>query len=252
MNVRKLTAADLVWECESPHPHYCCGAGSYQRNMTVDPFPGYAHDVELVKDLVAECCEAFPLADRAELCILEHEFTGRTNGLSFEDSIWRREDGSDWSFKVPCTCGKPDCKKVNDVHAQGHTIVLCGKRIPIMRPTTRYLVAHEYGHCAFNRINRLLGKDHSGGTLEAEYMKLRGCDVPGPKSGGTRWHRLASEVIANDFRTLVMKREVEFWPHEVPQLNGDSPIAAWWMTMMDKARQPWPAPEQQTSAPEST
>ena len=34
-----------------------------------------------------------------------------------------------------------------------------------------------------------------------------------PKSYGGGWHATVSELFANDFRILVAKSEVEFWPH---------------------------------------
>jgi hypothetical protein len=37
-----------------------------------------------------------------------------------------------------------------------------------------------------------------------------------------------AEVMANDFRVLVMQREAEFWPHEIPPPAPDSPVAEWW------------------------
>jgi hypothetical protein len=237
MEVRALTAEDLVWSMTSMSAvnpaSYRCGAGQYRRAIDVDPFPGYAHDLGLVRDLVAECEAAFPLnGGRAELCSLQHEFLGRTNGLTWEDTVWRRDDGSEWNVTIT----KPD-GSTEDFKGQAHTIVICGKRIPIMPAMTRYLVTHEYGHAAFNHTRRLLGISESkDAELEAEYMRIRGCELPKAKGDGERWHRLASEVIANDFRCIVMRRELDFWPHEVPHPRDNGAIAGWWDAAIARTR----------------
>jgi hypothetical protein len=233
MNLRFLGAADLVWPMSAAAPYYRCGTGNYGgRSFEVDPHPGYAHDSKLVEMLVRACEHKFPLHGvRAELCTLEHEFVGRTNGLAFEDNIWKRDDGASWEE----TFRGPDGVDVKS-YGQGHCIVLCGKRIPPMPSTTRYVVTHEFGHVAFNHTRRLLGyKESEDDRLEAEYLRIRGVEPSRRKGDGERWHRLASEIIANDFRCIVMHTEIEFWPHEVEQLDEASAIGEWWKAAIARA-----------------
>lgn len=236
MELRVLTAADLVWSMTSTSAvnpaSYKCGAGQYQRGVEIDPFPGYPHNPALVAELLAACEKAYPLnGSPGELCLLEHEFLGRTNGLTWEDTIWRRPDGTEWQDEIV----KPDGEKVT-MRGQGHTIVLCAKRIPIAPAMTRYLVTHEYGHAAFNHTRRLLGFGESeDAKLEAEYLRIRGAEIPKRKAEGGRWHELASEIIANDFRCIVMRAEIEFWPHDVPQMGEGTPISGWWWEAIDRA-----------------
>lgn len=229
MDVRVLTADDLDWPLGSQDstPVYRCGAGEYKRAVKVDPYPAYMHDVALVQDLVAECVEKFPLRGaRASLYLVAHDFIDRINGVTYEDSIYYRDDGTKWEDEIPCTCG---CGQLTKHPGQAHTIVLAAKRIPIMPAMSRYLVAHEYGHAAFSQARRLLGyREHEERKLEEKYMALRGGGATSERYIGGKWHVSPGEIIANDFRVLVMWREVEFWPHNVPPPTPDSAIAEWW------------------------
>jgi hypothetical protein len=103
---------------------------------------------------------------------------------------------------------------------------------------TRYVVSHEYGHLAFYWSRKQLGyASHEDHVLEAEYMRIRegaGFDTRS-KGDGERWHRLASEVIANDFRVLVMGVECEFWPHEVAAPKLGSRVDSWWRAAIEHA-----------------
>src|SRR3954471_13441243 len=161
MDVTLMQDDDLVWPMglQESTAAYSCKVGSYDRQVKVDPYPGYHHPVTLVQDLVEQCCRAFPLGDtEAHLYILRHEVVDRCNGLTYEDCIWNNPDGSDFKADQICLCG---CGKTLELYGQGHGIVLSGKRVPIMPAMSRYLVAHEYGHAVFNYVARLYGyKDH--------------------------------------------------------------------------------------------
>lgn len=220
MQVHLLTPEQANWGFDGEPPHYVIGAGGFKRNQKVDPAPAYAPDKALVDDLVAECCERFPLtrSGAAGVYLLSHEFLGRTNALTFEDYIY---DGQKESV--------PDYKGVPvDRYPQAHTIALSAKRIPIMPAMLRYLVAHEYGHAAWNYVARWLGYSEAPHELERIYMEMRGGSRDDRRYGCGRWHAAASEIIANDFRILVMQREVEFWPHEVPRPEQCGAIRLWW------------------------
>ena len=231
MQLIPLGHDDLGWPATNStheYPSYSCGVGSYKRGFLVDPFPCYEHSKGLVEETLHKCVEKLPLKESAgqALYSLAHEFVGRNNGLTFEDSAYKRPDGSDWEEKIICHCGCGEPLK--HVCGQAHTIVICGKRMPIMPSMTKYLITHEYGHAVFNHKRRLLGYTATEDEkLEIKYMNLRG--VPAYKERpNERWHRLMSEIVANDFRTVVMETETDFWPHEVSRLNGNSPIAKWW------------------------
>jgi hypothetical protein len=158
--------------------------------------------------------------------MFDREGLDRVNGHCAEDHVYTREDGSKWEDSATCPCG---CGETTKHAGQAHSIVLFGKRTAIHPAYTRYLVAHEYGHAAASRVRRALGwAAHDDSKYEAAYMKLRGSSESDVRYGGKRWHMHPAEVMANDFRILVMQREAEFWPHEIPPPAPDSAVAAWW------------------------
>ncbi len=232
MRLRVRTPEDLVWSLgtQDGTPYYLVGAGRHQRQVKVDPYPAYPADKGIVAELLAECVERFPLKGLAELVILPHDFIDRVNGMTFEDSDYGRNISITWH----------DGEK-GETYPQIHTIVLAAKRIPIHPAMLRYLVPHEYGHAVFNRIAVAFGyRQHEHETLEAAYMRLRGgVRQDGPYRGG-KWHLTAGEIIANDFRVLVMGREPEFWPHpRVRPPTLDARIVRWWREAFERCGAPW-------------
>lgn len=229
MKIELLTPDKVIWPMgrQDNIPEYRCGGGSYERTFKVDPFPCYAHDLERVTIIANMCEEAFPLRDaRVGLYLLSHDFIDRINGLTFEDTIYYRDDDSEWDEKIPSY--KND-GSVNNLHGQALTIALAGKRIPIMPAMTRYLVSHEYGHAVFDYAARKLGyKDHEADKLQADYMKLRGIEDWPKHYTGAQWHQSPGEIIANDFRILFTKQEMEFYPHECALPNWREPEGLWW------------------------
>jgi hypothetical protein len=234
MKIELLGFERLIWPLgrQDSVPEYRCGGGSYERTFKVDPFPCYAHDLERAEITAKMCEEAFPLPDaRLKFYILSHDFTDRINGLTFEDSIYNHEDGTEWDEKIPSY--KND-GSVNELHGQAITIALAGKRIPLMPSMTRYLVSHEYGHAAFNYVARKMGyRDHEKDKLEALYMEMRGVEDYSKIYTGAQWHRSPGEIIANDFRILFTKQEMEFFPHDcsLPSWH-DKPLANWWIAAL--------------------
>lgn len=230
MKVTLLTPEDMTWPLgvQDTTPQYQAGVGSYSRTFRVDPYPAYSHDLELVDGLAQQCEERFPLnGARVGIWLLSHDFIDRINGMTYEDAIYKREDGSEWEESFTCYCG---CDKPKVFHGgQALTIVLSGKRIPIHPAMTRYLVAHEYGHAVFNYITRHMGYDGSTqDKLLEDYMKLRGLENYTLKYKGGKWHQAPGEIVANDFRVLFCKQEMEFWPHDCALPNWHEPEGQWW------------------------
>jgi hypothetical protein len=229
MKIELLEPEDLIWPMGKQEniPEYRCGGGSYPRTFKVDPFPCYAHDFKTVEAIAKMCESAFPLPDaKLGIYILSHDFFDRVNGLTFDDHIYKREDGSEWEEKRPCPCG---CGEMNRFYGQAFTIALAGKRIPLMPSMTRYLVSHEYGHAVFSYITRKMGyREGEEDKLKQKYMELRKIDDFTLTYTGGEWHRAPGEIMANDFRILFTKQEVEFYPHDCPLPAWSEPEGNWW------------------------
>lgn len=177
----------------------------FKNTISVDPTPGYHCDLNVVKLLVGECEHTCPLPNSVATFILGHEKLSRTNG----EASYSSQDGRIYPY-----------------------IVLSGKRIPIMPAMIRYLVSHEYGHCiqyTLDKDFRCSGSDTDNLTpFEEEYFKIRGeRDFVTRKANPRNWHKAASEIIANDFRSGVMLHETEFWPHDV-HIPENTDIVNYW------------------------
>lgn len=177
----------LSWSFNTEKPYYI----TPYRSVSVDPTPCYPHDRQLVIEMVEQVEATFRLLVPPHYFILNHETFERTNGWATYESAWNKKTQK-WD---------------------GHTpfITLAGKRIPPHPAMTRYLVAHEYGHCVEYHMLRAQGKDPHSKDIETEYAKLRGLKMCNYGPGD--WHHSPVELIANDFRLLVAKVELEFWPH---------------------------------------
>jgi len=188
---------DLRWNFDDSAPYFSVPGGSYPRHVKVDPFPAYAHDATLVLAEAERVAKAFPLPRPVTFAILDREFLERTNAYTSIDHDYdSKEMPRPWLATIP----------------------MSGKRIPIHPAMTRYLVAHEYGHAVAEHLRRTHGtptekpnREYDEGKLYEEYRALRG--IVDPKSYGGGWHATTSELFANDFRILVAKSELEFWPH---------------------------------------
>jgi hypothetical protein len=229
-NVIVLGYDDLHWPLgvQETAPEYLVGTGDYQRHVKIDPYPCYPHELERVEITLNHCIDVFPLngIGKFGLWLLCHDFTDRINGITFEDTIYRREDGSEWEELIPHYDGSGEQRVFR---GQSVSIVLAAKRIPIMPAMTRYLVPHEYGHAVFNYVARRMGyKDHEKSKLEEAYMEVRGVSDFQKKYRGGFWHLSPGEIIANDFRVLFTKQEMEFWPHSCPLPAWSQPEGLWW------------------------
>lgn len=164
--------------------------GFYTRQVQIDPFPAYAHDLTLVNQTAAKVARAFPIAQPVTIHVLPRETPERTNGCC--------EITHNYQAKKP--------------YPWGASIILWGKRIPPHPAMTRYLVSHEYGHAVAHQVALNQGHDQTD-PLYKEYRKLRPRHARPRYYGGGTWHISVSEWFANDFRILVTETEPEFWPH---------------------------------------
>lgn len=179
----------------------------------VDPAPCYHHNLELVTELFELCRQRLPLPIPMKVAIMRRESVGRTNGWYTNTTIWYEDEN-----------------KVYQTLPVG-IIALMGKRIPIHPAMTRYLVAHEYGHGVQYAIERKLGMKSD--EMEPFYREQFRPDVLSTYGPGN-WHSNVGELIANDFRILVMRQELEFWPHEGFQRPEDNPrLVRFWAQVVD-------------------
>lgn len=208
--------AEATWHFRDSQPtwrHHMHGSVA-----TFDPFPGYAHDLDVVQEsaeLVQGRCP--PLWD-VDLYVADREEVGRSNGFSNVHEGGRYVDG-EWSKGPP-----------------NGLIVLSGKRVPPHPALTRYLVAHEYGHNVEWMLEHLHGSKglHSGAVV-AEYAKVRGLPAPVHHGSGGRWHDSATEILACDFRVIVCEVETGFWPHPGVARPEEVPaLAEWWAQALDE------------------
>lgn len=210
-------------------PIYTVGIGPWPRHVFVDPFPAYAPDEKLVKKYLDVCNERFPFSDPevdSQMSIVSHDATDRINGFAASDHFWERKDGTEYTAQIPCPCG---CGKTKKEQGLSLNIVLYAKRIPLLPAMVRYLVGHEYGHCAFNYSTWKMGWDSSDRhKMEEKYVRMRGIENPSLDGGGGRWHELAGEIIANDFRIMIAGLETEFWPHPCQRPEDVPFVREWW------------------------
>ena len=201
--VIERTDADVVWPF-GRDPYVDTG---YMTN--VDPFPAYAHDVELVGKVLRRIDRIVgsKVFVKPTVYVLHHDAEARTNGWAMTKAFYPKPD------KGPLWEG---------------IIVLPGKRIPLHPAMTRYVTAHEYGHHVEYELLRRAGKQPEASDVAREYAQVRGADRDIPY-GGRTWHKTVGELFANDFRILVCCIEPEFWPH--PGFTHPSKCPAvkrWW------------------------
>jgi hypothetical protein len=204
-----LTREDIYWPFRGEPQIFTqpVNANTYKSSVNVDPFPAYAHDAELVRQVMQKVEDSFPIEHSPDYYLLPCEDVGRTNGYAQRDWIYNGS-GEERTY-------------------EGH-VILSAKRIPPHPAMTRYLVAHEYGHHVQWAIETKRGmKDESVSELTREYMALR----PGTQNGdgGGLWHSKTGELFANDFRILVAGVEPEFWPHDgFPHPHDCDAVRAFW------------------------
>src|ERR1051325_3229582 len=128
--VIRITERDLCWPLSDSSynsaPHYFIKRQGHDTQITVDPYPGYAHSAALVYQELCTVSTKFPLPVPIYVYLPVFEAISRTNGVCYNDMNWK---------------GNTD-ERVWD----RATIILHGKRIPLHPGMTRYLISHEYGH----------------------------------------------------------------------------------------------------------
>lgn len=214
MTVEVCSAPPITWPFHG-RPHI--EVGEYRYAAEVDPFPGYPHDRDLVKEIADRCDKTFPLKHDVMVIVGDHEGVERTNGWCFADSHGSGDDET-WT----------------------HVIYLSGKRLPPHPAVTRYVVAHEYGHAAMYELARARGL-YDTDEITAEYANMRGIDVRPSARGGT-WHAAPAEIAACDFRITQIGVELEYWPHPDdphPILHGEPPglavrVSEWWESALSE------------------
>lgn len=218
--IKHLTGDDLRWP-DRGNPYIYEGSGKYPRKTVVHPAPMYRHKESLVEDVLEICSRAFPIHSSVSklLCTTDREFESGFNGYAFED--W---DYSSSTFKYTTVDGR-----MVDRYPVSLGILISGKQVPQHPAWTRYLIAHEYGHCAWYASRYFRGYDNELNG-EADYMRMRG-EVDW--KDGQRWHQRATEVIANDFRIIMGGQEAEHWPHDIAHPYNVPALVDWWHDSRD-------------------
>jgi hypothetical protein len=224
--LRITVRENLEWHLNTDYPYI---RTDNDLNSRVDPYPCYPHDQYLVRE---EANYAF------EKCPIPEEFRPTFDLLKFDTlervNAWTRRK-FEWRYNGP--------KHLNPWKSG---IVLLGKRIPIHPAMTRYLVAHEYGHVVDYYLQRFYeDKDptQDDNILDEEYREIRKLPYSDDYYGGPTWDREVGEVIANDFRILVLEKEVEFWPHPISRPENVPAVIAWWDQKMGLIRDAASSPQ---------
>lgn len=208
-------AKDIRWGFEDQNPHLQIGSG-WGTRVNVDPFPCYPHDRKLVTECLMKTVRS-SWDVGVQVFIGHYENLGRSNAFAIENQH-------------------------NYVEGKGYTkieptIFLQGKRIPPHPAVTRYLIAHEYGHCVQWFIERKLGLKQ--GELREPYRKLRKLKDVKHYGGGT-WHKSPGEIFADDFRILICGAETEYWPHgDIKFPTSGSPVGKWWTSLKKADPDKW-------------
>jgi hypothetical protein len=205
MSYEIIEITDLNWGFDAGEPSVRLNVGTYGRSEKVDPHPCYAHKPELLDKMLAKVTSDFPMQPKLKLFNIHFEGLGRTNAWASYEVDYDDEDRPRKFLPY---------------------ISVLGKRIPPHPAMTRYLVAHEYGHCVENWIAYCRGIEDL--SLRKEYKELRNMQEEIPYYGGRTWHKSVGEVLANDFRILVCGVEPEYWVHDVPFPTEVPEVVAWW------------------------
>lgn len=220
--------ADLRYGYDNKGPHWVASPAlqhSYPIREECDPWgPCYTHDVTLVKKLLGECVAAAPLGCvPVTVYVSQVEGLARTNGWSRYDHVYCR-DG-----EVPAWWSGAGLKPWEG------TIALAGRRVEMHPAVTRYVVAHEYGHLvdAALAMARWPGDASAFSKLHDEYRRLRRLERVSHYGAGTH-HLEVGEVLANDFRTVVLGREPDFWAHPVTPGWKLKTVRRWWERAIDE------------------
>lgn len=192
----------LQWSFHTGELRYQWAAGGWE---AFDPFPGYGHDVGLVRLMVDAVDRRWRLPVPLTVHVAEHEALQRTNGWA-DRAYYGDDEDAPWPW-----------------HAH---VLLSGKRIPPHPAVTRHAVAHELGHHVMWWLAHRRGLDVD--ELLDAYADLRGLPAEEPSGGGT-WHRAIGEIFACDFRVVVCDVERGYWPHPgIPHPARTPQLVEWW------------------------
>jgi hypothetical protein len=199
--VRRLTAKHLSWSFERQGPRAYL-IGNYE-SAPFDPFPCYSHDVDLVKGGLVHLAVVAPLVP---LTVWVSSFESESRVLGWTTNRMNYGEKGERSTLAE------------------NAILLNGKRTPIHPATTRYLIAHEYGHAVEDWIEEARELPPNG--LRAEYTAMR-AGAGNHHGDAQTWDSSVGEVMANDFRLTVVGVETEHWPHPGIPLP-DKNVELWW------------------------
>jgi hypothetical protein len=186
-----------------------------------DPFPCYPHDMDVIRASAASAAAHVPPLWDVALYVADREEISRTNGFS---TAWVDRDY--------------DEDGRSSVRGHSGLIVLSGKRVQPHPAMSRYLVAHEYGHNVHYMLCHLRGKHLHDDAVIRDYAAVRGIPDSTHHGSGGRWHDSAHELVACDFRILVLGAETEFWPHPgIARPEEITGLREWWaQALADLAR----------------
>lgn len=201
--IKTITEAD--WRFNSPESIIQIGTGN-KINVSIDPFPCYTHDLEVIKtnlERVQERTVQIPV----QIYVSSFETKTRENAFSqfhykeFTDGKWEKE----------------------------YIIHFSGKRTPIHPILTKYLVGHEYGHLFEYWYEEQLNLTKEA-VLES-YADFRNLVLP------IHWHKNIQEIFAEDFRVLVAKIDVQYWPHkDVARPETIEGLKEWWVKTINELK----------------
>lgn len=216
----QLTGPDLNWNFESGKPYFnTISYSPYKsRRINVDPFPCSQHNIELLTSHIEKIETAFPVGSCVRYYVFPFEIEGRTNAWASSMEVWDEEG-----------------KKKTPIESD---IVFSGKRTIIHPAMTKYLVAHEYGHVVDKWIQHCMKKEKETNNdqediFHKEYADMRGIPMSVGYGGG-RWIDAIVEIIADDFRIIVGKTDIDFYPHSCTHPLESPEVKKFWKAAFKK------------------
>lgn len=209
---------ELIWDFCGEHPYYRVNklSSDFYEDIKIDPFPCTSHNMEIIKKEVEVVERHFPIGSLLQWIIIPHEFISRSNAYASYEEIWRDER-----------------KEKNKLDAW---IVFCGKRTNIHPAMTKFLVSHEYGHQVDYWITHCMmeeEKSNDRDIFRKKWAEVRGIEWSNDEGyGAGRYHNSITEMIADEFRVVVMDRDTDFWQHDV--YKPDSKGKDFWFEMYEK------------------
>lgn len=220
MNYKKiiqLKPSDLTWKSHAEHPFFDVKnvLTSYYHTIYVDPFPCASHNVDFIKKKVTMVESIFPIAAPIKYVLLPNELKERVNAMAYQEYV--------------------DDKYKKKYKFEG-TIALSGKRTIIHPAMSNYLIAHEYGHMVDYWINQSMNqeeKSENASLFRKRYAAFRGIDF-NQKLTGYGWKNNIAEVIADDFRIVMAKTDVDFFPHQCGNPAKNKKVTQYWQKLKQK------------------